>query len=101
MTTNCRVLPDTVIQIVIRWRNHLPTDTEQRAEGVEWVEPSVKPESELIEICLKMLWTNAVMHALQPTLQVCEDEVTDRQIVFSDLWVTTLDNRKMLVASLG
>ena len=45
--------------------------------------------------------THAVMNATQPRLQVGEDEMNDRQILFSDLGVTSLGDGEVFVAALG
>ena len=70
MSTNSRVLPVARIQLNISRRSGLAADAEQRAKGVERVEPSVKSERELIEVGLQVLRRYAVMTAAQPAFQV-------------------------------
>jgi hypothetical protein len=48
----CRVRPRAGIEVGIGRRLHPARDAEQRAEGVERVEPSVEAERELIEVAL-------------------------------------------------
>ena len=48
-----------------------------------------------------MLMTDAVMSPRQPSLQVREDEVDDRQILFGNLRVTALGDGEVLIPALG
>ncbi len=101
MTTNRGMLPLMVIQPIISRRLRCPANPKQRPEGVERVEAAIEPERELIEVGLKVLRRDAVMNALQPAFQVAENQMNDRQVIFRHLRVSTLDNRKMLIAPTG
>ena len=48
-----------------------------------------------------MLMTDAMVDAVEPSLQVSEDEVDDRQILFGNLLVTALGDGEVIVAPLG
>src|ERR1700737_395229 len=48
-----------------------------------------------------MLMANAVMNAVQPGLQIGEDEMDDRQILFGYQRIAALRNREMFVAATG
>jgi hypothetical protein len=48
-----------------------------------------------------MLRANAVMNATQPSLQIGEDEMDDRQILFGGLRIAEFRNREMFVAATG
>jgi predicted type IV restriction endonuclease len=50
--TTCRMRPLTGIELRVGWRLNCARDAEERAEGVERVEPSVEAERELVEIGL-------------------------------------------------
>ena len=75
----CRVRPRAGIKVGVGRRLNPARDAEQRAEGVERVEPPVEAERELVEVGLEMLVTDAMMGAVQPGLQVGKDEMDDRQ----------------------
>ena len=66
MIANPRVFPLAAIQFVIRRAFVACADAEQRAEGVERVEPPVKAKRELIEVSLQMLRADAVVASGQP-----------------------------------
>ena len=53
----------------------LARDPEQRSEGIERVEAPVEAERELVEVGLQVLGADAVMDAVEPSLQVAEDEM--------------------------
>jgi hypothetical protein len=53
----------------------IPRDPEERAEGVEWVEPPIEAERELVEVGLQVLGADTVMDAVEPGLRIAEDEV--------------------------
>ena len=74
---------------------------EQRAERIERVEAAVEPECELVEICLKVLVADAMMNAVQPCLQVREDQMDDGHELLRHLRVAALGDRMMVVAFLA
>ncbi len=44
-----------------------------------------------------MLVANAVVDPDQPRLQVGENQMDDRQVLFGNLWITTLGNSEVLI----
>jgi hypothetical protein len=93
------MLPLARIQAVIGRGFRVASDAEQRAEGIERVEPAVKAERELVEVGLQMLRAHAVMCALQPRFEVRKNEVDHRQVVLSPLGLSAFDHRKVLIAA--
>jgi len=70
-TSHCVVLPLARVEPVIGRAFAIGPNAKQRAEGVEWVEPAIEAESELIQVGLQVFWLDAtVMGALQPRLEV-------------------------------
>jgi hypothetical protein len=61
----------------------------------------IKPERKLIEVGLKMLGADAVMDAVQPRLQVREDEMANRQEFLGHLWIAAFGNRVMIIPPLA
>ena len=59
----CRVRPFARIEFGKRRRLRTASNAEQRAEGIERVEATVKAEGELVEIGLQMLGTDAMVDA--------------------------------------
>lgn len=96
MPTSQRVvLPLSRVQPVIGRAFAVRADAEQRAEGVERIEPAVKAERELVEVGLQVLRLDTpVMCALQPRFQVAENQVDDGQVFFCHGRVVRLDRRK-------
>ena len=45
--------------------------------------------------------TDAMVSSHQPGLQICEDEVNDRQILVGDLGIAAFGYSKVIVASFG
>lgn len=70
---------------------------EQRAERVEWVEPAVEPEHELVQVRLQVIGRDAVVRAVDPRLQVREHEVDDRQVVLANARLAALGAGEVLV----
>ena len=68
--------------------------------GVKGVEAAIEPERELVEVGLQVLGADAVMDAVQPRLQVREDEMADRQELLSHLGIAAFSNRVVVVAPL-
>jgi len=62
---------------------------------------AVELERELVEIGLKVFVADAMMNAVQPRLQVREDQMDDRHKLLRHLWVTALGNRMVVVAVLA
>ena len=73
-----RVLPLTRVKLSIGRSIGVARDPEERAEGVERVEPPIEAERELVEVGLQVLGADTVMDAVEPGLQIAEDEVRDR-----------------------
>lgn len=68
MIANPRVFPLAAVEFVIG-RAFIPgTNAEQRAEGVERVEPPVKAERELVEVGLQVLRADPVVTTAKPAL---------------------------------
>jgi hypothetical protein len=72
------VFPLTRVKLSIGRSSGIARDPEERAEGVERVEPSIEAERELVEVGLQVLGADTVMDAVEPGLQIAEDEVGDR-----------------------
>ena len=76
MTANRRVFPISTVKVGIRRAFAVGADAEQRAEGVERVEPAVKAERKFVEVGLQVVGLQvfglnaAVMRPLQPCFQV-------------------------------
>ena len=95
------MLPVTVIKLLVSRRLSFHCQAEQRPEGVEGVEPSVEPKRELVEVGLQMLSTDAVVRAVEPRLEIREDEVNDRQVVLCHVRISAFSDGKVLIAFLG
>src|ERR1700716_4148095 len=85
--TRCRVDPSSGIEIGIGRRLNAAGDAEQRAEGVERVETPVEAERELIEVGLLLLRAHAGVDAVEPSLQIGEDEVDHRHKLFGSFGI--------------
>jgi hypothetical protein len=81
----CRMFPCAGIEVGIGRGLGAARDAEQRAEGVERVETPIEAERELVEIGLEMLRAHAMVDAVEPGLQVGEDEVDHRHELFGNL----------------
>lgn len=80
-----RMLPLAAVQLGVGGRLVLRADTEQALEGVERVEAPVEAERELVQVRLEMLRAHAVVDAIQPRLQVAENQVDEREVFLCDL----------------
>src|ERR1035437_6266495 len=96
-----RMRPISRIKLGIGRGDCIAGDPEQGAEGIERIEPPVEAEGEFVEVGLQVLRANAVMNATQPSLQIGEDEMDDRQILFGSLRIAELRNPTMFVAATG
>ncbi len=92
------MLPISIVQLRVCRCLHIDAQTEQRSEAVERVEAPVEPEHELVEVRLQVLRAHAVMYAVEPRLQIAEDQVDDRQVVLGDVGLAPFGAREMLVA---
>ncbi len=63
-----RVLPVTGVELSIGRSSRIARDPEERAEGVERVEPPIEAERELVEVGLQVLGADTVMDAVEPSL---------------------------------
>ena len=98
----CRVFPCAGIEVGIgRGLGVTSRNAEQRTEGVERVETPIEAERELVEVGLEMLRAHAMVDAVEPGLQVGEDEVDHRHELFGNLGVAAFGNCMMVVASLA
>ena len=79
-------------------RLHRSSDAEQALERVEREEPPVEAERELVQVRLKVLRRDTVVNAIQPGLQVAEDEVDKRQVLLRDVGVAALRDLRKMVA---
>src|ERR1700682_6458927 len=78
-----RVSPFPGVKLRIGWRNGPRRNPQNGVEGIHWVETAVKPKYELVEVSLQMMRLNpAVMGAIDPRLQIGEDKVNHRQVLF-------------------
>src|SRR5208282_1682270 len=93
----CRVRPHAGIKVGIGRRLNTARDAEQRAERVERVETPVEAERELIEVGLQMLRAHAVVNAVEPGLQIGEDEVDHRHELFGNFGVDAFGNCMVVV----
>src|SRR5579859_6296847 len=98
MRTTASVLPTAIIKPFIGRRSGFGANSEQRAKGVEGIEPAVKPERELVEVGLKVLRRDAVMTALKPAFEVAENQVDDGQKFLGDFRVSSFDHGEMFVS---
>ena len=87
----CRAAPRVVERVVGR-RLRCGSDPEQALEGSEREEPPVEAEREFVQVCLEVLRRDAVVNAIQPGLQVAEDEVDERQVLLRDVGIAALRN---------
>src|SRR5208283_3850439 len=97
----CRVGPRAGIKVGIGRCFNAACDAEQRAERVERVETPVEAERELIEVGLQMLGAHAVVDAVEPGLQIGENEVDHRHELFGDFGVAAFGNCMVVVAPLA
>ena len=98
--TTCRVRPVAGIKFGVGRRLGTARDAEQRAEGVERVEAPIEAERELVEVGLQVFGADAVMDAVEPGLQIAEDEVDDRQKLLGDLGVAAFGDGVVVIAAL-
>src|SRR3954452_2301691 len=98
--TTSRVLPLSRVQPGICRYGCITSDAEQGSESVERVEPPIESESELVEIGLPMLRAHAVVNAVEPSLQITEDEVDDRHELLGHLGVAAFGNGVMVISLL-
>jgi hypothetical protein len=102
MAFHRRVFPGSIVQPVISWAFAIRADAEQAAERIEGIEAAVKAERELVEVGLQMLGADRpVMRAVQPSFEVAENKVDDRQVFFGDLGIVGLRDRQMVVSQLA
>ena len=97
-----RVYPFSGIKLRVRRGNRPRRDPQNRVEGIHRIEAAVKPEHEFIEVGLQMTrFYPAVMSAIDPRLQIREDKMDHRQMLFRLLWVTPKDKRIVFIAHSG
>ncbi len=77
------MLPLAGIKPPVSWCLGRSGNSEQGAESVERIVSSIEAERELVEICLQMLCTDPMVDAAEPIFQVAEDQVDNRQELFS------------------
>ena len=70
MIANPRVLPLAAVKIGVGRRFAIAADPQKGAEGVEGVEPPVKPEGELVQVGLQVLQADPVVSTVDPGFQV-------------------------------
>ena len=93
-------LAPSVVERGIGCRLCRSTDAEQALERVEWEEPPVEAKRELVEIRLKVLRRDAMVNAIEPGLQVAEDKVDERQVLFRNVGIAALRDLREPVALL-
>jgi hypothetical protein len=87
------------IEPIIRRRSDsLGSNAEKRTEGVQRGEAAIKAEGKLVEVGLEMLGAHAVMGAVQPSLEIGENEMDDLQVQVGDLVLPFDVNGTVLVA---
>src|ERR1700730_7737361 len=97
--SHCGVLPFARIQPAIGGTFAIRSDAEQRAEGVEWVEATIKAEGELVEIGLQMLRADrAMVCSGEPCLEVRKDKMDNWEKFFSDFGVAICGDRQVFIA---
>ena len=69
MACHRRMLPSSFVNPVIGRAFAVRADAEQRAEGVERVEPAIEPEGKFVEVGLQMLRADPVVASGQPAFQ--------------------------------
>ena len=83
-------------------RNGPRRNPQNGVEGIHWVETAVKTKHEFIEVGLQMTrFDAAVMSAFYPRLQIGEDKVDHRQVLFRLFWVTPEGKRIVSVTHLA
>src|SRR4029077_16091254 len=81
-----------------RW-NGPRRNPQNGVEGIHRVETTVKPKYELVEVGLKMVRLDtAMMGAIDPCLQIGEDKVDHRQMLFRFFWVVTKRERSVAIS---
>ena len=99
MRADLLMLPVSAIEAVIGRAFAVCTNAEQRAEAVEWVEAPVKAEGKFVEVGLQVLGIDpSMVRPLQPSLEVAENKVNDRQVFFGNLRIAALDYGQVLIA---
>ena len=89
------------IKVGVGRRLNTARDAEERAERVERVEAPVEAEREFIEVGLEMLRAHAVVDAVEPGLQIGEDEVDHRHELFGNFGVAAFGDCMVVVAPLA
>jgi len=94
-----RVRPFAGIEFGERRRLRTASNAEQRAEGVERVEAAIESKRELVEIGLQMLGTDVVVDAVEPGLQIAENQMDHRQEILRHFGVAALGDGVMIVSA--
>ena len=81
-------------------RGRVPGHPKERLEGIKWVEAAIEAGRELVEVCLEVLGADAVVNAVQPSIEVREHQTDDGQELIRNFWVGALCNRVVIVAVL-
>ena len=84
-----RVCPFPGVKLRIGRRNSPRRNPQNGVEGIHRIEAAVKTKHEFIEIGLQMTRLDpAMVSAIDPCLQVGEDKMDHRQVLFRLIWVT-------------
>jgi hypothetical protein len=97
-----RVRPFPGVKLRVSRRNGPRRNPQNGVEGVHWVEAAIETEYEFIEVGLQMTrFDPAVVSAIDPCLQIGEDKVDHRQVLFRLLWITPKRERIVPLAHLA
>jgi hypothetical protein len=83
-----RVYPLPGIKLRIGRGNGPRRDPQNRVEGIHWIEAAVETKHEFIEVSLQMTrFDPSMVSAVNPCLQIGENKMDHRQVLFRLLWV--------------
>ncbi len=85
-----RMSPFPGVKLRVSRRNGPRRNPQNRVEGIHRIEAAVEPEYEFIEVCLQMTrFDTSVVGAIDPCLQIGEDKMDHRQMLFRLFRVAT------------
>ena len=79
-----------LVERIVGRRLRCSSASEQAPESVERIESSVEAERELVQVRLKVLGRDSVVNAIQPGLQIPEDQVDEWQVLLGDVGIPAL-----------
>jgi hypothetical protein len=97
--SSLRMLPSPGVELRVGRGNNARRDPQDGVERVHWVEPTIEAEHVFVQVRLQVLRLDPpVMRAVQPGLQVAEDEVDHWQVLLGVVRIADHRERVVCVA---